>query len=76
MVARQAFGHKTDIQFKLLQKLEDLELADDVVVLSHTITHVRQKIDALQHQASRVGLRVIASKTKEMGIRPPVTKGT
>ena len=61
-VARQAFGdNNTGIQFTLLQKLEDLDLADDLVLLS-------QKVEALQEQAARVGLKVNASKTKEMRI--------
>ena len=61
-VARQPFGdNNTGIQFTLLQKLEDLDFADDLVLLS-------QKVEALQEQAARVGLKVNASKTKEMRI--------
>ena len=66
-VSRQAFGdNKTGIQFTLLQKLEDLELAVDMVLLSQKITHMRQKFAALLGQAARVGLKVNAPKTKEM----------
>ena len=40
-VSRQAFGDKkTGIQFTLLQKLEDLDFADDMVLLSQKITHM------------------------------------
>ena len=40
-VSRQAFGNnKTGIQFTLLQKLEDLDFADDIVLLSQKITHM------------------------------------
>ena len=40
-VSRQAFGdNKTVIQFTLLQKLEDLDFADDMVLLSQKITHM------------------------------------
>ena len=38
-VSRQAFGdNKTGIQFTLLQKLEDVDFADDMVLLSQKIT--------------------------------------
>lgn len=41
-VSRQAFGNnKTGIQFTLLKKLEDLDFADDMVLLSQKITHMR-----------------------------------
>ena len=63
-VSRQAFGdNKTGIQFTLLQKLEDLDFADDMVLLSQKITHMREKFMALVEQATRVGLKINASKT-------------
>ena len=41
-VSRQAFGdNKTWIQFNLLQKLEDLDFVDDMVLLSQKITHMQ-----------------------------------
>ena len=75
-VSRQAFGdNKTGIQFTLLQKLEDLDFADDMVLLSHKITHMRQKFAALLEQAASVGLKINASKTKEMRIRSLANTG-
>jgi len=59
----------------MLEKLEDLEFADDHVLLSQKITHVRQKFEALQEQADRVGLKVNPSKTKEMRIRASANAG-
>ena len=68
-VARQAFGdNNTGIQFTLLQKLEDLDFADDLVLL-------RQKLEAFQEQAARVGLKDNAAKTKEMRIRSSANTG-
>ena len=76
LVSRQAFGdNKTGIQFTLLQKMEDLDFADDMVLLSQKITHMRQKLAALVEQAARVGLKINASKTKEMRIRFPANTG-
>jgi len=59
----------------MIEKLEDLEFADDLVLLSQKISHVWQKFEALQEQAVRVGLKVNASKTKEMRIRAPPNVG-
>ena len=57
-VSQQAFGdNKTGIQFTLFQKLEDLDFADDIVLLSQKITHMRQKFATLVEQAARVGLK-------------------
>ena len=75
-VARQAFGdNNTGIQFTLLQKLEDLDFADDLVLLSQKIARMRQKLEALQEQAARVGLKVNAAKTKEMRIWSSANRG-
>ena len=75
-VSRQAFGDKKiGIQFTLLQKLENLDFADDMVLLSQKITHMRQKLAALVQQTARVGLKINASKTKEMRIRSPANTG-
>ena len=75
-VSRQAFGdNKTGIQFTLRQKLEDLDFADDMVLLSQKIAHMRQKLAALVEQAARVDLKINAYKTKEMRIRSPANTG-
>ena len=75
-LSRQAFGdNKTGIQFTLLQKLEDVDFADDMILLSQKITHMRPKFAALLEQAARVGLKINASKTKEMRIRSPANTG-
>ena len=70
-VTRQSTG----IQFTLLQKLEDLEFADDLVLLSHRVSQMRQKLEALQEQAAKIGLKVNVSKTKETRIRSPANTG-
>ena len=53
----------------------DLDFADDLVLLIQKITCVQQKIDALQQQTVRVGLKVNASKIKEMRFQSPTTTG-
>lgn len=50
-VSQQAFGdNKTEIQFTQLQRLEDLDFVDDMVLLSQKITHMRQKFEETGHQ--------------------------
>ena len=46
-----------------------------MVLLSQKITHMRQKLTALVEQAARVGLKINASKTKEMRIWSPANTG-
>ena len=75
-VSRQAFGdNKTGIQFTLLQKSEDLDFTDDMVLPSQKITHMRQKFVALVEQAARGGLKINSSKTKEMRTESPANTG-
>ena len=53
-VSSQALGdNDVGIQLTLLRKLEDLDFAGDIVLLSQKITHVEQKFEALQEQATR-----------------------
>ena len=73
----QALGdNETGIQFTLLRKLYDLDFEDDMVLLSQKIAHMRQKFEAPQEQAARVGLKVNPAKTKEMRIRSLANTGT
>ena len=45
-------------------KLEDLDLADYIILLSSTKQHIQTKIDKLAHEAERVGLNVNADRCK------------
>ena len=75
-VSRQALGdNERGVQLTLLQKLEDLDFADNIVFPSQKIAHMHQKFKALREQAARVGLKVNASKTKEMRIWSPANTG-
>jgi len=56
----------------MLEKLEDLVFADDLVLLSQKITHGRR----LRYSKSKLTeLKVNASKTKEIRIRAPSNAG-
>jgi len=54
----------TGIRWKFNTKLEDLEFADDIALLSSTRQHIQTKTDNLAHEAGRVGLKVNVDKCK------------
>jgi len=57
---------RTGIRWKLLTKLEDLEFADDIVLISHTRSHLQQKSVRINELAEAVGLKINIGKTKVM----------
>ena len=47
VIVRQAYGeNETGIQFTAFKKLEDLKFVEDLVLLSQSITHARQKFQS------------------------------
>ena len=58
----------TGLRWKLATKLEDLDFADDIALLSPTQQMMQRKTRKLQEQAARAGLRVSNKKSKVMRI--------
>ena len=54
----------TGLRWKFKSKLEDLDFADDVALISSKLRHVQLKTDRLVENAERTGLRVIVGKCK------------
>ena len=46
-----------------------------MILLSQKVTHIQQKLQAVQDKAARVGLKLNASQAKEMKIWSPVNTG-
>ncbi|CAH1266510.1 Hypp3401 [Branchiostoma lanceolatum] len=73
---------RTGIQWTLTTMLDDLDFADDLALLSHSISQMRTKTQKLETNSSRVGLKISAPKTKEMRVktvgnaRPVCCQGT
>ena len=64
-VTRTAYASsEKGIQWTLLRKLEDLEFADDLALLSHCLQDIQDKVNALKETAQRVGLTISQEKTK------------
>ena len=53
---------RTGLRWKFTSKLEDLDFADDVALMSSTLRHVQLKTDRLVENAERTGLRVNVGK--------------
>ena len=58
----------TGIRWKCNTKLEDLDFADDIALLSSTRQHIQTKTDKLTHEAESVGLKVNVDKCKLLRI--------
>ena len=58
----------TDIRWKFTTKLEDLDFADDIALLSSTRQHIQTKTDKVAHEAERVGLKVNVDKCRLLRI--------
>ena len=47
-----------------MEQLEDLDIADDIVLVSTTINQRQRKTTTLADTASKIGLRISRKKTK------------
>ncbi|XP_045171092.2 uncharacterized protein LOC123533508 [Mercenaria mercenaria] len=56
----------TGIRWKFTTKLEDLDFADDLALLSSKFQHMQQKTEKLKENASSIGLKINSRKTKVM----------
>ena len=67
-VMKSATSPPRGIQWTLTQRLDDLDFADDICVLSHTKREMQEKTWRLQEFAKRTGLEINIEKTKAMKI--------
>ena len=56
-------GIKTGIRWNFTSKLEDLDFADDIALMSSCYTHMQTKTRQLNQFAARTGLRINKKKT-------------
>ena len=64
-----------NVLYSHMTKFEDLEFAEDIVLLSQKIAHACKKFQALQEEAAKVGLKVNNTKTKERRMGTPCNAG-
>ena len=65
---RTTEDHREGIQWTLFKQLDDLDFADDIVLLSHKQQHAQNKADRLAATARQLGLNINKKKTKTMRI--------
>ena len=61
-------GKRLELQWSLTQRLEDLDYADDLCLLTHRLADMKVKGERLQETGGQVGLKINIQKTKEMRI--------
>ena len=68
-IMRRTVGKgENGIRWKLTSKLDDLEFADDIALLSSTKRQIQDKTTKLDQEGERVGLKINIGKTKGMRI--------
>ena len=68
-VSKNAYeGKRLGLQWTLTQRLEDLDYADDLCLLTHRLVDMEEKGERLQETGGQVGLIINIQKTKEMRI--------
>ena len=74
---RTTAENNTGIRWKFTSKLEDLDFADDIALISSSRQHIQTKTDSVNETARRIGLKINSGKTQVMRINPtsnaPVT---
>jgi len=68
-VMRRTVGNgENGIRWRLTLKLDDLDFADDIALISSTKQQFRDKTTKLEEEARQVGLKVSTEKAKVMRI--------
>jgi hypothetical protein len=63
---RSLDGRRRGILWRLTEHLEDLDYADDIMLLSHNFGDMQAKLNDLVEESQKVGLRVNIEKTKDL----------
>ena len=66
-IMRNTTGHgENGIRWKFTTKLDDLDFADDIALLSSSKSHLQQKTDGLIMHSERTGLKINKGKCKTL----------
>ena len=58
-------NNNTSIRWKMTTKLDDLDFADDIALLSSSKDHMQNKLNSLNNYATQMGLKINAGKTNK-----------
>ena len=67
-------GGQKGSKWTFTETLEDLDFADDVVLLSHCFSGIQSKSEDLARNAGKIGLNVNSTKTKSLRINCSTTE--
>lgn len=68
VIARTNMEVPTGIQFTINTRLDDLDYADDLALLSNSFDGIAQKLRRLDYNGKKIGLKINVGKTKLMRI--------
>lgn len=71
-ITKKAIDKPRGIQWTMVKRLEDLDFADDLVLLSHQIKDIREKINKLSEIGKKIWLNSNSKKTKIMKVKTMV----
>ena len=63
-IMKHSLQGNTGIRWQMMTKLEDLDFADDLVLISSSQKHIQEKTSNLNNTTKRVGLLINKNKTK------------
>jgi hypothetical protein len=63
-------GRKRGLQWRMMESLEGLDFADDVCLCAQRWSDIKAKLEKLEMEAGKVGLKINEFKTKEMRVNP------
>ena len=68
IMRRTVDGERTGIRWRMMDTLEDLDYADDIVLLTESWRHAQQKLERLNNNGLRTGLKINKKKTESLRI--------
>ena len=67
-------GKNTGIRWKFTSKLEDLDFADDIALMSSKFNDIQDKTTAVKEWAEKAGLKININKTKSMRLNAKIER--
>jgi hypothetical protein len=66
----KAMNRKKGIQWGLHDKLEDLDIADNICIVVQSFKDTEAKLNGLKVEAQNTGMKINSQKSKEMRVNP------
>jgi hypothetical protein len=63
-------GRKTGIQWRMMERLEDLDFADDICLLVQRWSDIKTELKKLNKEPAKMGFKIKEFKTTEIRVKP------